>query len=356
MLPAPSMTRIQLDSSLSRTVTEGFSFPLGSYPVEPLTPKPGFMVHFEPADGSVDTPDLPTGEDWEEWPDRFAFEVLLSNDRVRPFVRTVLGLMPGRVYPILDILGNDAYREIDPYIAYDLVGIEKVYDAIREYDAWLFEDGLVGFGVMSVEPFLYLFVDEHKIITLRATIENKEKFERLLAAFDLSTSEELVAADSVAHEHRTVLAAPGEQNEGLSADEIVERLRDAWLLELNIDTRSNLDAEGKDLGVTAWQCVARCALPESAPDAYAELLLTADSHQNAQKLVDEALRRADPQVQDTDVLRADRITREQLGEWLGPGRDIAPNICAVHDLRWLSGHPGAPAAEGGGPASASSGG
>jgi len=135
------MHRCLLNPALERVRVNGFAFPLGVYPVEPIAPKSGYTVDFEPADGD---------EEWEEWPDRYVYEVLVSAERLRPLCSALLSLLPGRVYPILDVLGNDAFREIDPYIAYELAGVESLYDGLRWYEPFLFEDGLCGFGAMIV--------------------------------------------------------------------------------------------------------------------------------------------------------------------------------------------------------------
>lgn len=385
------MARIALDSTLTRAEVNGFSFPLGVSPTEPLKALPGYTVQFEAADGSESQgtgPDageaegegqenpesesparrgaaeglggLAGGDEWEEWPDRFVFDIQITSTRVRALCRALLAMLPGRFYPILDILGHDAFREIDPYIAYELVGVEKFYDALRAFDDWLYEDGLVGFGAMSVDPFVYVFVDEHKMVTVRVQLDLKEKVERLLAAFDLGPVEELKGIDSVQHEHRSVLSAPEDKPEMLTGDEILERLRDTWGLQLNIDATTNVDEDGNDLGATAWQCVARCSLDETPDDAYAEVLLTAENLQNAEKCAADALNGQLPGGQgwsQVDVIRADRVTSEQLAEWLANGKSPARGAGAsgpVHDVRWLSGYP--PAAPGGAPSAAAEGG
>src|SRR5690606_20568582 len=100
------------------------------------------------------------------------------------------------------VLGHDAYREVDSLVSYDLIGQERFMDAIRRFRGFFFEDGLVGFGAMSEEPFIYIFVDEHKLITVRVETALKEKVEQVLATFDLQPVDEIAGADSVAHEHR----------------------------------------------------------------------------------------------------------------------------------------------------------
>ena len=96
------MVTCTVDAAIERVTMGGVSFPLGAYPVEPMTPKPGYDILFEAADGDNE------GE-WEEWPDRYVFDIVISAERVEALVRHLLTILPGRVYPILDILGHDAY-------------------------------------------------------------------------------------------------------------------------------------------------------------------------------------------------------------------------------------------------------
>lgn len=276
----------QLDPSIARHASGDFQFPLGVYPVEPSTPRPGFTAAFEPADGGSGS--NAEGE-FEEWPDRYVFDIVISAARVRPLCRALFGLLPLRVFPILDLLGNDAFREIDPYVSYDPLGLDQFMDAARVYADFLFEDGLVGFGAMSEEPFCYFFLDEHKIATVRVEPPMKERLERILDAFDLRETPDAAGVDASAHEHRSVLLAPDDRPDLLSPPEIVERLRDRWRLLLNTDPDRNFDDEGKDLGTTAWRCIVRFDADDDRPPGYGEAILAAECLRDAEDAAIEAV-------------------------------------------------------------------
>jgi hypothetical protein len=271
------MVTCRVDETLERVRVGDFAFPLGAYPVEAMEPRPGYSVLFEPADGDND------GE-WEEWPDRYVFDIVISAERVESLVRHLMSLLPGRIFPILDVLGRDAYREVDPYVSYELLGLDRLTDVVRRFPAFFFEDGLVGFGAMSDDPFMYLFVDEHKIITLRCPVDRRESVERVLAAFDLEEMDEPAGADAALHEHRSVLVTPEGDAQVLGFDEILEELRDEWRLVLNVDPESNVDDRGKDLGVTAWRMLARADYPEEPMVRYIEVLLRASCMAEAEEL------------------------------------------------------------------------
>ncbi|MCC6660397.1 MAG: hypothetical protein IT437_05880 [Phycisphaerales bacterium] len=328
------MARCRVDETIERQAAGGFQFPLGVYPVEPMTPKPGYCVDFEPADGG----DAESGEfqeegpaaNLEEWPDRYVFDVVISAEKLEPLCRSLLALLPGRVYPIFDYLGQDAYREVDPYISYDLLGMDRMLDCLRRFRGFFFEDGLCGFGAMIDEPFFYVFVDEHKIVTIRAETAYRERIERLLAAHDLAAidtgaegegGEGPAGADSAAHEHRGVLVAPDDRPDLLTQDEIVEYLRDDWRLVLNIDPDANVDEEDRPLGVTPWRCLVRCLPgPDGKPEdpRYLDVLLSAPSLRRAEELAMEAADQLLPEGLDewdeVAVITSDRLTPERWAE------------------------------------------
>jgi hypothetical protein len=281
------MPRCRVDKSLQRTVMAGFDFPLGVYPIQDMTPCEGYTVAFESADGGGEDESEPDAAGLEEWPDRYVWDIAIRSSRTEALCRQLFALLPGRVYPIVDVLGADAYRELDPYVAYDLVGLERFLEGVRLFRGFFFEDGLVGFGAMSDEPFVYVFVDEHKVVTVRAEVPLKERVERVLAAFDLEEVPSIAAADAALHEHRSVLEAPDNRPDLLTADEIVEELRDFWGLYLNVDADRNQDESGTDLGTVGWRCVVRAMLSDQR-FKYAEVLLTADNLATAQELAAEA--------------------------------------------------------------------
>ncbi len=348
------LIRCETDPSIERVEINGFKFPLGVYPVEEIEPKAGYRVEFEPADGPGD-PQF-GDEIVEPWPDRYVFDIVISADRVDALYRQLLPLLPGRVYPILDFIGHDAYREVDPYLSRVPLGLEWLIDGVRACRPFFFEDGMVGFGALCDDPFCHIFVDEHKIITLRCEPDLKPRFEKILKAFDLSETAEPAGADAAAHEHRNVLWTPEDRPDLLSAEEIVEDLRDAWQLDLNIDITRNLDDAGRDLGLTPWRCLVR--LEGGERTRYAEVLLVADCLMHAEELsldatvgllaaeppapAPEGEEAGEPRPEEPLVIAADRMTRTQFEEIVadsesgqsGKARKI-PDHAGVVSGKWV---------------------
>jgi hypothetical protein len=312
------MPSCQIDPSIERKTVKGFQFPLGVYPVEQMTPQSGYSSDFEPADTAEDM-----GE-WETWPDQYVFDIVMPADRIETFWHQIFAMMPGRVFPIIDYIGHDSYREIDPYMAYEPIGKEKIVDAIRCYRPFFFEDGMVGFGAVSEDPFFYIFVDEHKIITVRVEPEFKARVEKLLGAFDLEVCEDPAGADSAAHEHRAILTSSPDRPDLLGGDEILERMRDAWRLVLNVDPDSNVDDEGNELGITVWRCLVRFATDQNPNDLYAELYLTTDSIRSAEELAQQGIAASleeHGEWLDVVVISADRMTIDQADETINKDQD-----------------------------------
>lgn len=305
------MARCIADQNIQRKTINGFAFPLGVYPVETMTPLAGYTTEFEAADTEDDE------ADWESWPDRYVYDIVVPISRLGALWDQLFALMPGRVFPILDFIGHDAYREVDPYMSYEPVGKERVTDALRRFRDFFFEDGMVGFGAVSDEPFLYLFVDEHKILTVRAEPDLRPQVEGVLKAFDLEAVDEPAGADAAAHEHRGVLLAPKERPDLLAAEEVVEELRERWRLLLNIDPESNVDDDGNDLGFTPWRCLVRCASEKNPEDRYAEILCVADCLRRAEELaMDGAMELlGEPgEWSDIVVVAVDRLSPQTLAE------------------------------------------
>lgn len=278
------MLRAAVDPTAHRVEVGEFDFPLGVYPVAPdeAEPSSGYTTEFEQADGDE------TG-DWEEWPDRYMFDIVVPRKRLEMLCLSLFSMLPGRVFPILDVLSEDAYREIDPYIAYESVSFERFIDEIRRYRSWFLDDGMVGFGAMSLDPFVYVFVDEHKIVTARVETSLKERVEKLLASFDVGAVEELAGVDSTEHEHRSILALEVDGQQFASHAEIVERMRERWALSLNIDWDANNDDDGRALGVCGWRVDIRRFNENDDEVGRWEVLLAASSLAEAERLAMEGV-------------------------------------------------------------------
>lgn len=310
------IVRCQVDPKISRKVIDGMSFPLGVYPVEKMTPRAGYTLEFESAD--TEGARLDDETEWDQWPDRYMYDIVAPAEKIRPLCVALLNRLPGRVFPILDYIGHDAFREIDPFIAYEMIGLDRFMAAVRRYGPFLFEDGMCGFGAMTESPFTYVFLDEHKVLTVRVEPDLKPTVDRVLAAFDLEQVEEPAGADAAAHEHRGVLETPDERPDLLSADEVVEWLREEWRLTLNVDPEINVDEGGRELGFTPFRCLVRWPTPGGY--RYGEALVVAHCLAEAEELAFTAAEELAGELEspgEPAVIAADRMTAARFGEMTG---------------------------------------
>ncbi|MGP1310396.1 MAG: hypothetical protein ACTS27_09390 [Phycisphaerales bacterium] len=331
------MLRAAVDPAVSRLQVGEFDFPLGVYPVDAAqaTPAPGFVSDFEQADGDE------TG-DWEEWPDRYMFDIVAPRKQVETLCLALFSMLPGRVFPILDVLSEDAYREIDPYIAYESVSFERFIDEIRRYRSWFYDDGMVGFGAMSLDPFVYVFVDEHKIVTARVETSMKGRVEKLLAALEIPQADELSGVDSTEHEHRSILALELEGRQFASHAEIVERMRERWALSLNIDWDANVDDDGRVIGMCGWRVDVRRFDEREQETGRWEVLLAAESLAEAEMLAIRGVAEefGEPSLDDEtlreryEMLEGIRLRPEMFSESIGQAASFdQPTEAGVRAVR-----------------------
>jgi hypothetical protein len=305
-----------VDPRLERVVTaNGFQFPLGVIPAENAEPREGYRHEFE------------TGQ--ADWPDCYLYDVVLSAEKTEPLVRDLLRLAPPRLVPILDVRGDDAYREMDPYLGLEELDREAIATMLTTARAFLFEDGHCGFGVVAEDPLFYIYVDDHKIVTIRCGLTEASEVEEVLEAHGIAGDSEPIGIDSVAHDHLDTLWTDDNRTDLLDFYGMLDTLRYEWGLELNIDPETNVDDDGRLLETTAWRVLilleptqvlprwrGPATEPSKAPVKYAELLLAAESLVRVDELVERVAREL-TNYRLVDLVTADRIRPEELSEALG---------------------------------------
>ena len=120
------------------------------------------------------------------------------------------------------------------------------------------EDGSIAAGANSESPFVEIFVDQWKGVSIIVPLDMHDDVERLLASAGLNEVQETwalgkenPALDKV--QIRPVLA----DLDGVAADidDVLMELRHDWRMELNIDPDTNVDEAGRRLGLTLWHAV-----------------------------------------------------------------------------------------------------
>lgn len=270
----------RIRSDLKRERVGAFQLPLGLLAEGLPEPRQGFVMLFR--------------EGEEEQPDTYLFEATISQERLRPLLQQALDLLPGEVRGIVEVESLDAYRTLDVYLGTEPIARDELLSDYREFEAVLLEDAAIGFGANAEEPFVEVFLDGWKTLSIEVPVELKSRVESLLARHGLSEVEHTWPPDPEESLYgsvqvRPVLEVRDERDPNI--DEVVLQLRERWALELDVDPYRNLDEQGVELGPTLWHAIVM-VLPQDSPPsegAYMNLWATAASLAEVEAMVDEVL-------------------------------------------------------------------
>ena len=304
------MTAFSLRPDIERTVIDGFALALGIAPGNVTPPTVGYTVAYT------------SGHDDE--PDTYSFYVAVSHERVAPILAIVFSLLPEEVCAIVEISSRDAYRQTDVFLSYEEISRE---DFLRTWDQWepiLLEDGSIAAGANSESPFVEIFVDQWKGVSIIVPLDMHDDVERLLASAGLKEVQETWALgnDNPALDKvqiRPVLAAL----DGMAADidDVLTELRHDWRMELNIDPDTNVDEGGRHLGFTLWHALLDLhRVDDTRQMADMSLWATAGSLTELEQLIEGELERTGEWMLG-DVYLTDRIAFDERPDELS---DLAP--------------------------------
>ncbi|MEE8458467.1 MAG: hypothetical protein V3S08_01270 [Phycisphaerales bacterium] len=238
------MTPFSLRPDIERTVINGFALALGITPGDVTPPTVGYTIAYA------------SGHDDE--PDTYSFYVAVSHEQVALILQKAFALLPEEVCAIVEISSRDAYRQTDVFLSQEEISKR---DFLRTWDQWqpiLLEDGSIAAGANSESPFVEIFVDQWKGVSIIVPLDMHDDVERLLASAGLNEVQETWALgdENPALDNaqiRPVLA----DLDGMAADidDVLMELRHDWGMELNIDPDTNVDGGGRSLGLTLWHAV-----------------------------------------------------------------------------------------------------
>lgn len=309
------MRSYRLRTDLRRASINGYAFPLGIDPHGLGAPEQGFTVSYNQARDDV--------------PDTYAFHVVVSHERVKALLREAFKLLPEMVYGIVEIGSRDAYRATDVFVGEDPVTREEFLETWEEYEPFLLEDGTIGAGANSEDPFIEVFLDQWKGVSIHVPLHQRDDVEQMLRGFNLDEVPQTWLGSDIddrrfgeGAEIRQVLDLNDDY--APDVDELLLELRHAWNLSLNIDPERNEDEEGRLLGVTLWHVVVigESADDEGASGAYITIWATAESPNELGDLVEDVMHTY-PQWQLTDVYSMDRVAYDDRPEELA---DLPPRL------------------------------
>ncbi|MEE2973301.1 MAG: hypothetical protein VX672_09260 [Planctomycetota bacterium] len=345
------MREFRLRQDLDRLVVEGYALPLGVERLDAPPPREGWLVEFVP------------GED--DAPDTYAFQATVSHERLQSLLRQLLELLPGEVSPVVEIGSVDAYRSIDVYMAVEPLFIDDFLATWNEFEPILLEEVSIGVGATAEEPFLEVFLDAWKSISVHCQVDMRERIEAVLERNGLhqvtqTWDEHAFEGVDPPYRMREILVLEDEHSPDL--DELLLQLREDWGLQLDVDPHSNVDDGGRELGFTLWHAIAMAdPIAEKSGGAYVSIWATARSLEEAEDLIEAAVEGSGEWLLDR-IYSIERVAFDErpddLGE-LAPRRDRAEVHSIVID-EWGEGEgPGEgdrPPGVGGGPGWGSPGG
>lgn len=274
-----TMRDFKLRSDLQRVVLDGYALPLGVERLDAPPPLQGYLVDFVASEG--------------EEPDTYAFQVATSHEGLRPLLLDLFELLPGEVAPVVEIGSVDAYRSIDVYMAGEPVFIDDFMRTWNDFEPILLEEVSLGVGATAEEPFLEVFLDAWKTITIHCQTDLRDDVESILERHGLGTVSRIWLEDAFdeidpPYRMREILVMEDEHSPDL--DELLLQLRADWGLQLDVDPSSNVDDGGRELGHTLWHAIAMAdpAEPKSG-GAYISIWATARSLDEAEELVEAAV-------------------------------------------------------------------
>ena len=312
------MERYRLRNDLPRVVIDGFALPLGIAPGDFIAPTQGYTIEFA------------SGE--SEDPDTYAFYVAASHERVAPLLRSAFDLLlPGVVSGVIEIGSRDAYRLIDVYVSGAEITREQFLDAWHRYEPVLLEDGSIAAGANSESPFVEVFVDQWKGVSIVVPLSMRDEVESLLQSFDLQEVAQTwpVGEDNPGLADAQIRPVLTSDNGSVDIDDVLLRMRRDWQLELNVDPHTNVDAAGRRLGLTLWHAVVGLESVLNGRLADGSIWATAGSLTELDGLIEEALR-SEPYMM-TLVYSTDRVAFDERPEELSdlPPRRKAPEVHLV---------------------------
>ncbi len=304
------MTVFSLRPDLERAVIDGFALALGITPGDVTPPTVGYTIAYT------------AGADDE--PDTYSFYVAVSHEQVAPVLEQVFSLLPEEVCAIVEISSRDAYRQTDVFLSKEEIPRGEFLLTWQQWQPILLEDGSIAAGANSESPFVEIFVDQWKGVSIIVPLGMRDDVEQLLVKSGLqevpetwSLGNENPAMDRV--RIRPVLA----DLDGMAADidDVLMELRHDWRMELNVDPDTNVDEGGRRLGMTLWHAVLevhRVGDVEEVADM--SIWSTAGSLSQLETLVGEMLEQSDEWVL-AAVYSTDRIAFDERPDELS---DLAP--------------------------------
>ncbi|MFM1936431.1 MAG: hypothetical protein RI990_1390 [Planctomycetota bacterium] len=317
------MKSFALRKDLERHRIGRFQLPLGLEPLDLPAPAEGYTVEHVEAS--------------EQAPELLRFYAVVSFERVSALLADLFELLPDEVFPIVEVSSRDAFRTLDVFTAVEPTPIDDFLEDWSEYAPVLMEDGSIGAGAQSDDPWVEVFLDSWKGIEVQVPVELRDDVERILAQHRLEEvlhtwPPEVDERPEPPLNVREILTL--EDRDCPDLDEILFQIRQAWALELDEDPEENVDESGRRLGRTLWSVVA--VVESTDPDVpragYAMAWVTAASLGEVRRMVESRIELQDEWSFGGQWYSADRVAFDERPDELA---DLPPrrNRSEIHSFR-----------------------
>jgi hypothetical protein len=315
------MRGYRLREDLDRYDAKGFKLPLGVEAVGLPCPTTGYTLEYNAAE--------------REDSDSYSFHVVVSHEHVRTILHPALTLLPGEVFPVVEVGSRDAYRSIDVFSAGVPLAKREFMEIWADFEPFLLEDAQIGAGASSLEPEIEIFLDAWKGVSIHVPVRMREEVETMLAGLGLNEVAETWPSDieqDVVNNSRVrdVLVLLDEQSPDL--DELLLQMREAWSLELDVERDVNIDEGGRQLGFTLWQAIIVVEPQDEAAErgAYLTIWATATSILQVEEMVNDTLAGM-PEWGFQSIYSIDRVAFDERPDELGdlPPRRATPGVHTI---------------------------
>jgi len=261
-----------IDPTLKRLTINGFAFPLGWNPSDGQRPFEGYTIARLELDLGL--------------PVTHQFQIAVSHERLKRLLARMIEFLPDPVYPILEIVSTDAYRQVDPLMSSEPMPKQDFLATWRDFEPLLLDDCALAAGAMSEDPYVEVFLEANKFIIMNIASEGSAALEAELQSQGLhEVPSHWIEDDNCMDEFQSVLL---ERDDLMTLEEIIVHLQRLWRLELNVDPEGNPDESGRDLGVTLWHVVVLAVKRDQQPptdSARIDVWLSAASLGQVEELV-----------------------------------------------------------------------
>jgi hypothetical protein len=297
--------RYVIRSDLVRRPVGSVRCPLGVFPCERgASLREGYETHFHTAE--------------DELGDQYEYRLLVSADRLFDTAKQLFELLiPEEAYATYEEFSLDAYRENDAFMSDDVVPRDRILLAWERYGDYLVEDGKCGFGALSFDPQIEIFVEEHGSIFIACALEQKARVEEIIHGLRLEHFETLKCIENYRHQHEDVLLV--DPNDSEMMDEV--DIKFSIIESLGMRATNLLEGEPAPVPCMYWAHVeldlAFTDKKEGMRKGAFSCGMTAENHDDALVLID-LLALRHPGALISRIVELYRITEEDLNDEVAP--------------------------------------